>query len=392
MGKKRIIEIEEFPGQGENDMSTMELMKQEYGTWDEHDADYYDTKKIYKKKVDKVKAAKGGLFSMKYKNPVSMATGGLMSMPPYIAKQDEEKDEGITPYDVNTPESARQGMPSRLLSKSRTRFFKGDVALLKRVDPNDFPDDDERDPNDGYPLPGDNKLAKDSVKDQLIQKQINKLEAQKEILEPSEHQNIDNQIQKLESMKSKVKAATGGYMDGNQIAEETPLALNIGGAVGRRDERKDYQAYAEGDMVEDESLLTPMGMEEEDAIAETDMEMEAEENYDSVLDTSALSEEEENLLDEAIEMHPELEAIIPKIVATEFTEDELVEGPGDGTSDSIPALLSDGEFVFTAKAVKNIGVDKLRKMMAQAEEAYDAGQVSQEEDATAVAEADSLLV
>ena len=42
-------------------------------------------------------------------------------------------------------------------------------------------------------------------------------------------------------------------------------------------------------------------------------------------------------------------------------------------------LLSDGEFVFTAKAVKNLGVDKLRNMMAQAEEDYDAGQVSQEE-------------
>ena len=328
------------------------------------------------------------------KKSISMATGGLMSMPPYIANQetDKEKDEGITPYDVNTPKSAREGMPSRLLSKSRTRFNRGDVALLKRIDPNDFPTDEDRDPDDGYPLPGDSRLAKNSTKDQLIDKQIRKLELQKEVLEPSEHQNIDNQIKKLESMKSKVRAATGGYMDGNQIAEETPLALNIGGAVER--ERKDYQAYAEGDLVEDESLLTPTGMniEEEDAIAETDMEMKAEENYDSVLDTSALSEEEENLLDEAIEMHPELEAIIPKIVATEFTEDELVEGPGDGTSDSIPALLSDGEFVFTAKAVKNIGVDKLRKMMKQAEEDYDAGQISQEEDAAAIEEADSLLV
>ena len=79
------------------------------------------------------------------------------------------------------------------------------------------------------------------------------------------------------------------------------------------------------------------------------------------------------------------------MVATEFTEDELVEGPGDGTSDSIPAMLSDGEFVFTAKAVKSLGVDKLRKMMAQAEEAYDAGQIDQE-DSAAQFEADSLLV
>ena len=94
----------------------------------------------------------------------------------------------------------------------------------------------------------------------------------------------------------------------------------------------------------------------------------------------ALSEEEETVLDEAIEMHPELEAILPKLVATEFTEDGEVEGPGTGTSDSIPALLSDGEFVFTAKAVKNIGVDKLRKMMKQAEESYDAGISSQVEE------------
>jgi len=32
-----------------------------------------------------------------------------------------------------------------------------------------------------------------------------------------------------------------------------------------------------------------------------------------------------------------------------------IEGPGTGTSDSIPAMLSDGEFVLTAKAVKGIG-------------------------------------
>ena len=48
--------------------------------------------------------------------------------------------------------------------------------------------------------------------------------------------------------------------------------------------------------------------------------------------------------------------------------------------------MSDGEFVFTAKAVKNIGIDKLRKMMAQAEEAYDAGMVNQEEAAELAAD------
>jgi len=49
-------------------------------------------------------------------------------------------------------------------------------------------------------------------------------------------------------------------------------------------------------------------------------------------------------------------------------------GPGTGTSDSIPAMLSDGEFVMTAKAVKGFGggnreqgAQKLYSMMEKAE-------------------------
>ena len=215
-----------------------------------------------------------------------------------------------------------------------------------------------------------------------IENMINKLEAQKQLsTDTGVKSNIDNQIAKLKTLRiKKVAAATGGLMK-----------MSIGGQAGlseKYDRRRDYQAYAEGDMVEDESLMTPTGMntEEMDGIAEANMEMEAEDNMDmgdmdAVVDTSALSEEEEKVVDDAVEMFPELEAIIPKIVATEFTEDGEVEGPGTGTSDSIPALLSDGEFVFTAKAVKHIGVDKLRKMMKDAEAAYDAGMQNQEADA-----------
>jgi hypothetical protein len=32
-----------------------------------------------------------------------------------------------------------------------------------------------------------------------------------------------------------------------------------------------------------------------------------------------------------------------------------IDGPGTGTSDSVPAMLSDGEFVMTANAVRNAG-------------------------------------
>ena len=50
------------------------------------------------------------------------------------------------------------------------------------------------------------------------------------------------------------------------------------------------------------------------------------------------------------------------------------EGPGTGTSDDIPAMLSDGEFVMTAKAVRGAGggdrregAKKMYQMMDQLE-------------------------
>jgi hypothetical protein len=42
-----------------------------------------------------------------------------------------------------------------------------------------------------------------------------------------------------------------------------------------------------------------------------------------------------------------------------------INGPGTGTSDDIPAMLSDGEFVFTAKAVRNAGDGSRRKGAAR---------------------------
>ena len=42
-----------------------------------------------------------------------------------------------------------------------------------------------------------------------------------------------------------------------------------------------------------------------------------------------------------------------------------VSGPGTGTSDSIPAMLSDGEFVMTAKAVRGMGGGSRKKGAAE---------------------------
>ena len=473
MTKKKIIEIEEYPGQGEDDMSINELMRQEYGTWDEHDADYYDNKtsKLYKKKLNKIKkAAYGGL--MKKTKPINMATGGLMNKP-LGYKSEDKQDSGISPYDVDSPKSTRAGMPSRLLGKDRTRFkhggFHSKAEVKKYLDNVDNQDELKKMKEaldidsfkksllDYYERKEDSKKPKkeksiavstggllrkkygragevkhgeldtidedtwefmtdesDIAQNKNIDALIEKEEIRKEMAKAQgdDTSAIDRNIVALKAKKNKkvVAAALGGYMDENDIAEQTPLALSIGGQAAldeKYDRRKDYKAYAEGDEViaEEEEiiedpLMAPSGMNfdtpalEEDALAETDMEMAAEDaiETDSVLDTSMLSDEEEAVVDQAIDAFPELEAIIPKIAATEFTEDELVEGPGTGTSDSIPALLSDGEFVFTAKAVKHLGIDKLRKMMKQAEEAYDAGIVEQEDNATMAAEEDSLLV
>ena len=70
-----------------------------------------------------------------------------------------------------------------------------------------------------------------------------------------------------------------------------------------------------------------------------------------------------------------LSQIFDKVITTasEFTGAGEVEGPGTGVSDSIPARLSDGEFVFTKKATDQMGADNLQMMMDDAERAYDGG-------------------
>ena len=58
----------------------------------------------------------------------------------------------------------------------------------------------------------------------------------------------------------------------------------------------------------------------------------------------------------------------------ELADGGEVEGPGTGTSDSVPAMLSDGEFVLTAKAVRgagggdrDVGAARMYDMMSELE-------------------------
>jgi hypothetical protein len=168
------------------------------------------------------------------------------------------------------------------------------------------------------------------------------------------------------------------YEDGGIVIPELQGAQDAGMPV-------DLLAQDEAEEQED-------NMEEMAAEEMPDMEMKNEDIMDDMevnVDTSMLTAEDEEVLEDAIESFPELMNIIPKmLVATqpnmvggteEFTGEGEVEGPGTGTSDSVPAMLSDGEFVITAKAVKQIGVDKLRKMMKKAEDDYDKDMNVQEE-------------
>ena len=83
----------------------------------------------------------------------------------------------------------------------------------------------------------------------------------------------------------------------------------------------------------------------------------------------ALTEDEEDMLLEKLNEDKELMMLFDKVidVAQEFAGSGPVEGPGSGVSDSIPARLSDGEFVMTAKSVDTLGSDNLQEMMNTAE-------------------------
>ena len=113
-------------------------------------------------------------------------------------------------------------------------------------------------------------------------------------------------------------------------------------------------------------------MEEEMPMEEPMVSDEIMENeyLDFILD-EALEEEEENFLMEQLENNDRLSLIFDKVidVATEFAGSGPVNGPGSGVSDSIPARLSDGEFVFTAKATEELGEDTLMSLMKEAEAA-----------------------
>ena len=135
--------------------------------------------------------------------------------------------------------------------------------------------------------------------------------------------------------------------------------------------------YEEGGDIEAQmAMMMPteeepmMEKQEQDMMPDEQME---DEYVDFIIDQS-LSPEEETSLMNKLEADSELSVMFDKLMetATEFSGAGPVNGPGSGVSDSIPARLSDGEFVFTAKATEQIGADRLQSMMDDAETEADA--------------------
>jgi hypothetical protein len=118
--------------------------------------------------------------------------------------------------------------------------------------------------------------------------------------------------------------------------------------------------------------------EMEEAMASQLPDGEMVEEYKTYVMTQALEGEEASYLQNALEADPQLNQIFDKVLVTasEFSGAGEVEGPGTGVSDSIPARLSDGEFVMTKKATDQIGAENLQTMMDEAERAYDGGLMS----------------
>ena len=114
-------------------------------------------------------------------------------------------------------------------------------------------------------------------------------------------------------------------------------------------------------------------MEEAKASQLPDEKME--DNYIEFIMDESLSGSDQDYLVEALQKDERLADILDQVIltASEFSGAGEVDGPGTGVSDSIPARLSDGEFVITKKATDQIGAENLQRMRDDAERAYDGG-------------------
>ena len=184
-------------------------------------------------------------------------------------------------------------------------------------------------------------------------------------------QQVQRILQAQESQKERTQKAEGGKFPD----------LTGDGKVTQADILKGRDVFQEGGMpVDTYPNIPPEEMAAVEASQLPDDQME--DKYIDYVLNEALQPEEQTYLMNTLENDPQLSMIFDKVVGTasEFTGSGEVAGPGTGVSDSIPARLSDGEFVMTRKATDQIGADRLQRMMDEAERAYDGGLMRKDED------------
>ena len=165
------------------------------------------------------------------------------------------------------------------------------------------------------------------------------------------------------------------------MAEKFP-DLNKDGEVTQADVLKGRGVYQEGGTLMAPTEGVPLDTypnippdEMEEALDSQLPDEEMEEDYINYVMDESLNDEEQEYLAGVLQNDPMLSDIMDKVITTasEFSGAGEVEGPGTGVSDSIPARLSDGEFVFTRKATDQLGADNLQVLRDDAERAYDGG-------------------
>ena len=171
--------------------------------------------------------------------------------------------------------------------------------------------------------------------------------------------------------------------DGDITAEDLAMLREGKQEGGMMDEQMDSMMQREEAPVMETQMadMMPEKTEEQIEIEESQVPDEMmENNYIDFLIDEALDEDEEEMLMQELQANPQLSMLFDKVmeVAMEFSGSGPVEGPGSEVSDSIPARLSDGEFVFTAKAVEVLGADNLMSLMKQAEAQAEGRQMAQD--------------
>ena len=265
-----------------------------------------------------------------------------------LKKLDEKKIEEKASENILKRQIEKEGteefikMQSRAKAKATRPISKGKRAE-KNVRKESWKSKDPAERRGPYASPRQAQKSRDTLKDKARQRRLEK--------ERQERGDLDDAfIEEGERFPDKFITSEG---------DPIPLKFAEGGDV-------------------DAQMAMLMPTEEEPVMEEQEQDMmpdeQMEDDYLDFVVEQALEPEEQELLMDVLDESPQLSVIFDKLmdVATEFSGAGPVIGPGSGVSDSIPARLSDGEFVFTAKATEQIGSDRLQSMMEDAESEADA--------------------